>query len=218
MSTGFYTKIYRLFQPIIRRVYRMRVIGEENEPLAGSCIICSNHLSNQDVLILAASLKRQVRFFAKAELFRVPLLGRLINALGAFPIKRGRGDVSAMKKTIEILKNGEAVGFYPQGHRRPGMHPRDTSVQHGLGMLAWRTSATILPVAIYTGRFKLRPFKKTSVIIGKAIPFKSLNMTAGNPEEYRRVTESVFLNIINQIENIENVGDNDNIGGVDDTD
>jgi 1-acyl-sn-glycerol-3-phosphate acyltransferase len=205
MSTGFYTKMYRLFQPAVRRFYRMRVTGGEHEPPAGPLLICSNHLSNQDVVILAASVKRQVRFFAKAELFKVPLLGRLITALGAFPVKRGGGDVSAMKKTIEILKNGEAVGFYPQGHRRPGIHPRETALQHGLGMLAWRTNAVILPVAIYTKGFKLRPFKKTHVIIGKAIPFESLNMTAGNPEEYRRVTETVFTNIIGMIDNAENI-------------
>ncbi|MHB1153846.1 MAG: lysophospholipid acyltransferase family protein [Eubacteriales bacterium] len=200
MSTGFYSRIYRVFQPVIRWFYRMKVTGEENEPFNGPCIICSNHLSNQDVVILAASVKRQVRFFAKAELFRVPLLGRLITALGAFPVKRGGGDVSAMKKTIEILKNGEMVGFYPQGHRRPGVHPRDTSVQHGIGMLVWRTKAAILPVAIYAKRFKLRPFKKTQVIIGKAIPFETLAMTAGNPEEYRRVTEMAFQNIIGMID------------------
>lgn len=200
MSTGFYSKIYRIFQPVVRWFYRMEVIGGENEPAAGPCILCANHLSNQDVVILAASVKRQVRFFAKAELFRIPLLGPLITALGAFPVKRGGADVSAMKKTIEILKNGEMVGFYPQGHRRPGIHPRDTSVQHGIGMLVWRTQATILPAAIYTKKFKLRPFKKTRIIIGKAIPFGELAMTAGNPEEYKRVTEEIFGVIIGMTE------------------
>lgn len=200
MSKAFYLRIYKIFKPAIRWLYRMKVTGEENEPQQGSCIICSNHLSNQDVVILAASVKRQIRFFAKAELFRIPLLRILITALGAFPVKRGGGDVSAMKRTIEILKNGEMVGFYPQGHRRPGVHPRDTSFQHGLGMLAWRTHATILPVAIKAGRFKLRPFKKTYVTIGKAIPFDALAMTAGTPDEYRRVTEMVFQKIINMID------------------
>lgn len=200
MSKAFYLCIYRIFQPAIRWFYRMKVTGEENEPQQGSCIICSNHLSNQDVFILAASVKRQVRFFAKAELFRIPLLRGIITALGAFPVKRGGGDVSAIKRTIEILKNGEMVGFYPQGHRHPGIHPRDTSFQHGLGMLAWRTQATILPVAIKAGGFKLRPFKKTQVTIGKAIPFDALAMTAGTPDEYRRVTGIVFQKIINMID------------------
>jgi 1-acyl-sn-glycerol-3-phosphate acyltransferase len=200
MSKAFYLRIYRIFQPAIRWVYRMKVTGGENEPQQGPCIICSNHLSDQDVVILAASVKRQIRFFAKAELFRVPLLRSLITALGAFPVRRGGGDVSAMKRTIEILKNGEMVGFYPQGHRRPGIHPRDTTFQHGLGMLAWRTQATILPVAIKARNFKLLPFKKTQVTIGKAISFGELAMTAGTPDEYRRVTETVFQKIINMID------------------
>lgn len=198
--TAFYSKIYKIFQPLVRRFYRMKVTGEENEPENGGCIICSNHLSNHDVVILAASVKRQVRFFAKAELFRVPLLNRLITALGAFPVKRGGGDVSAMKHTIEILKNGEVVGFYPQGHRRPGVHPRDTAIQHGVGMLLWRTKATVLPVAIRAKRFKLRLFKKTRVRIGKAIPFEELEMKAGNPEEYKRVTERIFQNIVELVD------------------
>ena len=78
------------FKPVIRWFYRMKVTGGENEPLNVPCIICANHLSNQDVVILGASVKRQVRFFAKAELFRIPLLGPLITALGSFPGKTRR--------------------------------------------------------------------------------------------------------------------------------
>jgi 1-acyl-sn-glycerol-3-phosphate acyltransferase len=200
MSKKFYTRIYKIFQPLVCRLYRISITGGENEPGEGPCIICANHLSNHDVIILAASVKRQVRFFAKAELFRVPLLRSLITALGAFPIKRGGGDVSAMKKTIDLLKNGEMIGFYPQGHRYPGIHPRDTTIQHGLGMLVWRTHATVLPVAINTAGFRLRMFKKTRVIIGKAISFEEMKMTSGTPDEYKRVTEAVFGKITEMID------------------
>ena len=98
-----YKVLYDLFAGFVRGVFRVQVTGAENEPAEGAYIACANHLSNIDVLILAAVLKRQLRFLAKAELFRLPLSRRIFNALGAYPVKRGTGDVGAIRKTLALL-------------------------------------------------------------------------------------------------------------------
>ena len=193
---GFYEKIYKIFAGLVRKLYRIEIRGAENEPQEGSCVVCCNHLANSDVVILAASLKRQVHFFAKAELFRIPLLKQLITALGAFPVKRGEGDVSAIKKTISILQDGKMVGFYPQGTRCPGVHPRETKTKNGIGMIAYRTHATILPVAITVKNFRVHMFRKTLVTIGKPILYEDLHMESPTPDEYKKAAEYVFSRIV----------------------
>ena len=93
----FYEAIYKIFARPVRALYRVRVIGAENLPAEGGCLLCSNHTSMRDVVVLAAALPRQPRYMAKKELFKIPLLSQLIRALGAFPVDRGGADVSSIK-------------------------------------------------------------------------------------------------------------------------
>lgn len=72
-----YQFIYRFLGPLFRRMFQIEVIGAEYEPSEGGFLVCPNHLSNWDVLILAVCLHRPVRYFAKAELFKIPLLGQI---------------------------------------------------------------------------------------------------------------------------------------------
>ncbi len=200
MSVKFYNNIYKFFSKLVRKVYRVEITGAENEPAEGAFIACVNHLSFQDVVITAAVMKRQVTFLAKAELFKIPLLGGFITAMGAIPLKRGGGDISAIKKTMEALNEGKIVGFYPQGHRCPGVHPKDTEIKNGLGLLEWRCRAPVLPIAVVCKNFKIRPFRKTKFIIGKPVLFEEFNMTAANPEEYKRISKIAFDKILELIE------------------
>ena len=193
----FYSRLYKLLAGLIRKVYRIEIVGKENEPTDGPFLVCANHISNQDVVILAASLKHQVRFLAKAELFKVPLLGRLIRALGAYPVERGKGDVGAIKNTLKLLDAGEVVGIYPQGHRFAGVHPCDTEVKGGVGLVLTKKQIPVLPVAIQTRKFKvLMFFKKTKVIIGKPVYFDApLEIVGKKNDFYNEVTAEVFTKI-----------------------
>jgi len=193
---SFYSVMYKIFVRGVRWFYRMDITGAENEPESGGCIVCSNHMSAHDVVIVAGSMKRQVRFFAKAELFKIPGLKQLITALGAYPIKRGAADVSAIKKTIGLLEEGEVVGLYPQGHRFPGVHPRDTEPKSGMGLIAYRSKVRVLPVSVVSKEFRIKPFRKTYVNIGKPIEFNELGFESGTKEEFEAVTKKVFDRII----------------------
>ncbi len=180
----------------LQKILRITVHGAENEPLSGGVIAASNHTSFLDVIVLGIALKRQIRFLAKAELFKIPLLSALIRNLGAYSVDRGRGDVAAIKKTISLLEEGELIGIFPQGHRHKGVHPKGTEVKNGIGMMAYRSGATVLPVFIKTKNYKMRLFGKKEVFVGAPIPVEELAFEAGNSAEYKRAAEYIFDKIL----------------------
>lgn len=194
-----YGKLYKLFSGAVKRIYRVQIQGAENEPIEGPFIVCSNHLSFQDVIILAACLNNQLRFLAKAELFKIPLLGRLIKSLGAIPLDRSKSDVGAIKKSISLLESGEVVGIYPQGHRYPGVSPKETEPKNGVGLVAFKTQATVLPVCIQTKKFKIRMFRRVYVTLGKPMKFEEFGVSGGGREEYERISHAVFGEICSMV-------------------
>ena len=193
--TKFYRVIYTIFVHPVRVLFRIHVVNPEKMPTNGGCIICANHTSMLDVLILSAGLRRQIRYMAKKELFSVPLLKQLITVLGAYPVNRGSADVSSIKRTISMLNDGELIGIFPQGTRHPGENPAETPVKSGVGMIAWHTKATIVPAYIRTKKNRVRPFCRTELILGDPIPFAALGMTGGGIAQYTAATERVFRDI-----------------------
>ncbi len=198
----FYTVIHAVFAGLMRLIFRVEIINPENEPTDGrGMIICCNHLSNADVVILVASMKNQVHFLAKSELFKIPLLGTFIRAIGAYPIKRGAADVGAIKKTIELADGGYTVGFFPQGTRKPGVMPELSSARSGIGMIAMHTKADILPVALVPKNFRIRPFKKNKLVIGNPVSHESIIALADDrncsaSEQYKIITGQIFNDVI----------------------
>lgn len=197
----FYNFVYKYLGPFFRWLFRLEVVGSENEPQSGGFLACPNHISNWDVIILAVSLHRPVHFFAKAELFKVPLLKQLVSSLGAFPASRGTADIGALKKTINLLAEGNIVGFYPQGTRHPGVDPRNTEVKHGVAMITHRSGAPVLPIYIGTKNNKILPFRKVKVTIGKLITADELATEKGGRDEYERASKYVFSKITSLIDN-----------------
>ncbi len=193
---AFYDNVIKYLAGFFRRLYRIRIIGEENIPQSDTpLLLCANHINNLDPVVIGAALKIKIYYMAKEELFHVPVLASVIRAFGAVPVKRGVGDVGAIKKTIEVLQEGKIAGIYPQGHRRPGIPPRGTELHAGAGMILWRTKADALPVCIRTKNRKLCMFRKTDIIVGKTISYTELPMTEGNSENYRAGTDYIFEQI-----------------------
>ena len=109
---GFYNVIYKLFSRPVRAIWRVKTEGIENVPEHG-CLLVANHTAFSDVLVLEAAQKRQIRFMAKKELFKIPLLSQLIKALGAYPVDRRGADVRSLKLTFKMIGEGDLIGIFP---------------------------------------------------------------------------------------------------------
>lgn len=195
MKSKFYNGIVKTLAPLVRVLFRIHHHGLENEPdeSEGPYIVICNHISNADpVFLCAGELKQQPHYMAKKELFKVPLVNKLVAALGAYPVDRGGADVSAIKNTIKMLKEGKCVGIFPQGHRQMGITPREADLKNGAAMIAVRAEATVLPCYVRTKKNRFAFFRRVDVYMGKPIKFEELGYDPDAAGEYARITNLMF--------------------------
>lgn len=194
-----YAILKKLLKGFFIWLFKVEVKGEENIPNDKALLVCPNHISNWDPIIIGAVSDRQIRFMAKASLFKIPLLNILIKALGVFPVHRGTADPTALKTAIGYLKNGDAVGMFPQGTRHIGEEPKGTEIKSGAGMIAYRSKCDVLPVSIKTKGYRIIPFRKVSITFGEVIPYESLGFEKGNQAEYTKAAEIIFDKVLELI-------------------
>jgi 1-acyl-sn-glycerol-3-phosphate acyltransferase len=135
-------------------LFRIRAWGAGNVPRQGGVLLASNHQSFTDPAIVGTAVTRPLYFMARRSLFDVPIFGRLIRAVNAFPVERGSADLAAIRAAIGVLANGRVLVVFPEGTRTP-----DGSVKEfkpGFAMLAARARVPIVPVAI-DGAFEAWP-------------------------------------------------------------
>lgn len=186
-------KIFRFLLRVIYRIlFRLQAVGTEHVPAEGPVIIASNHISLLDPPAVGVLIKRQVHFMAKEELFKVPVLGPLIRSFGAYPVKRGGVSIDAIKSSINLLKSGKMMGVFPEGTRQKVDDPAAAAgAKKGTAMIALRSNATVVPVAI-VGGYKL--FRRTTIIYGKPVDIKSVTAAEGQ-DVYEAVTEEIMRHI-----------------------
>lgn len=195
MKSKAYINIKKWLAAPVRFLFRIKGHNVENEPdeCDGPYVLISNHIANIDPVSICAVIdKQQPHFMAKKELFRVPLLNKLVAALGAYPVDRKKADVGAIKKTIAMLEEGKCIGIFPQGHRRKGVDPRETEVKSGVGMIVTRAKVTVLPCFIKTKKRKFTPFCRIDVYVGKPIKFEELNYDPEAKGENIRISQYLF--------------------------
>lgn len=133
---------------IILKIFcQVELVNYKNIPSKGPAIIASNHISYLDPLLAGFGTRRRINFIARASLFKNLFFGWLLRRLGAFPLKNeGGSDTFAIKKSLRLLRNGKIVVIFPEGTRS-----YDGSLQEahaGVGMLAYKSNATVIPVYI----------------------------------------------------------------------
>lgn len=182
---------------LIKFIFNIHIHGSENEPTEGGYLAISNHISFLDVIVSAVAVKRQIRFMAKKELFKIPLLGGLIKALGSFPVDRKGNSAVSIKKSITLLEEGEVVGMFPQGTRMRGRKFDTTgnSIKSGAAMVCYRAKVPVLPMFISTKNDKALLFRRIDIYVGKPILYEEFGFEKGGNEEYDRGAQLMFRRI-----------------------
>src|SRR4051812_41723096 len=169
-------------KPAILLYFRLRRLGTEHVP-DGGVILASNHRSFLDPFLIGVCIRKPIYFVAKRELFKNPLLGWLLNCLGAFPIRRGASDEESMATALALLERDQAVVIFPEGTRiRTGSLARP---KRGVGRLALQSGKPVVPIAVTNSERVRRGWRIRPVRV---------HVRCGPPLTYPRVEDpSPFL-------------------------
>ncbi len=181
--------IYRIghfsFEIFYRIVYRRGVYGCEHIPEEGPLIICANHINWQDPAAIGSALPHRLRikFMAKKELFRNPVIAFFLRKAGAFSVDRQSADYGAIRRAFQILQEGGVVGLFPEGTRSKSGELQ--KAQRGSALIAARSGAPLLPVLV-VGPYRLgRPLR---IICGPVFTIPRLEYS-GRKEKKARLEE-----------------------------
>ena len=163
--------------PLVRLLFRLRATGLEHLPKAGGYVLAANHTSNFDPWALGIPLfpRRWLRFMAKSELYWRPL-NVLLDAAGAFPVRRGERDLEAIRTAVELCREGHVVVMFPEGTRRvKGLRKKWEAKAHtGAARIALEAGVPLVPAAI-RGTDRLARFAKLRVDYGPPLELGELD-------------------------------------------
>lgn len=181
---GFLRGFYRVF-------YRVKIEGTENVPKEGAFILCGNHIDFMKVPVVVVYCPRKVNFMGKIELFNNSFLARLGELFDVIPVKRGKQDVDAMKKSLKVLNSKEGLGIFPEGTTK-GLE-KGVKVKNGAAFMALRTGKPIVPVGVEVTK---KPFPKIIVRYGKALDYSQYKSKTPEKENLDKVTSEMMETII----------------------
>lgn len=188
-------KVFFKLKPALKKILRIKAKGLENFPQKSGFIIASNHRSHLDSPVVNIISPVPVIFLAKAELFKVPVLGWLIKKSGAIPIERNKksGNKSLIK-ALKLLKEGYTIGVFPEGTRAK---PKEfLKPKAGIGLLISKAKVLVVPVRIegtddiFPKGSKFPKIGKTPIYVnvGKPIIF-------GENIEYEEIANKIMKEI-----------------------
>jgi 1-acyl-sn-glycerol-3-phosphate acyltransferase len=168
-------RVLRLLVHLINRAYwRVEVQGADAVPATGPVILAPVHRSFMDFFVVSEVTKRKIFYMTKEEMWKTPLLGSILDSVGAFPVHRDGADRLALERAQDVLERGDVLILFPEGTRRAG--PVIDDLHEGAAFLAARTGAAIVPIgiggtaeAMPKGSKFVRPVK-VHIVVGSAIP------------------------------------------------
>jgi len=188
MRNRYYERVHDILRPIVQFFHPVDVKGLENLPEDEPVLLCANHSSWWDPILLISVLRRDfpLRVMGKKQLFAIPVLKTFLTNIGVFPVDRGNSDIGALKTSIASLKEGWNLLLFPEGTRvKKG---KSVTVKAGAAMIAIRSGVKLLPVFI--GRSKAL-FHKVPIVIGK--PYAPVySGRKGTAEEYQANADEIM--------------------------
>jgi 1-acyl-sn-glycerol-3-phosphate acyltransferase len=190
-------QIVRFIVTTFCRVWcRMTVEGRENVPAEGIFILAPTHRSILDTPIASGVTRRRLRFMGADKYWKNKAFGRLLTALGGFPVSRGTADREALKRSIAVLQGGEPLVLFPEGERKVG--PIVQPLFDGATYIAVKAGVPIIPVgiggserAMPKGAKFIRP-RKLHVVVGKPIQAASI---AASPKDQRDAARQLTVDV-----------------------
>jgi 1-acyl-sn-glycerol-3-phosphate acyltransferase len=173
--TPFYGFFHYLAACIHSMWFRGEVAGTDNFPVDGPFLIASNHASHLDPPLVGCQVSRQMRFFARKSLWNNPTLGWWMNRVETIPVERDSGDIGAIKRVLQALKENRAIVLFPEGTRT--LDGQLQKAKAGVGLMACKTGVPVVPCRVY-GSFEAfgkgtaipRFGTPISIIFGPPIP------------------------------------------------
>lgn len=165
MSIPFYDFAKFFVRAMARTLWRARVYGTQNVPANGPLIVACNHISYFDPPLMGCLCPRRIRYMAKRELFEIPVLGPVIRALGAYAVDRHGSATAAIKRSLQVLEAGGAIGIFPEGTRNL---TGTVAAQTGVALLATLSQAPVVPACIHGTDRALR-LARVDVVFGPAL-------------------------------------------------
>ena len=189
---------YTLSGAIARIAFQYRAYGQENIIEEGPAIMAANHQSYLDPPLVGITCRNELHFLARKTLFEKKLLGPLISRVNALPVDLSRGDLTAFRAVVKLLKEGHRTVIFPEGTR--SLNGEIQQARPGIGMIIAKTLAPVVPVRIF-GSFeawpkggKIRP-RPITVVVGKPIHFQKEDFVSNNREAYQKASERVLAAI-----------------------
>ncbi len=145
-------------------LFNIKFINLKKFPNTGRVILCANHRSFWEPIILFLNLPREVSFMSKKELFKNPIVSWFLKKIKMIPVDRSSTELSTIKQCIKVLHEEGALGIFPQGTRKSSIEDEDG--KSGVSLIAYKANAPISPVYI---RSSYKLFSKVELIFGDLI-------------------------------------------------
>ena len=182
-----YNIIIKIVKVFCKICFKINVKGLENVPKDGPAIICINHISFWDPVLIACFMPRPVRFMAKAELEKAFFVGWILKLINVIFVKRGASDIAALKMSLKVLENGEVFGIFPTGTR--SKINKDAGPQMGVAFIGVKSEAPIVPIHI-DADYKL--FSKVNITVGEKRYLKADEGQKVTREDYENMSKNLY--------------------------
>ncbi len=181
--------IRALVSVFVHCAFRIKIAGKENVPKDGGAILAVNHKSNWDPVVIGSTCPRSLKMMGKAELFKNPVCGYFLKALGGFPVNRGKGDIGAIKTSLKTLKGGDMLLIFPEGTRN------NDTVAHaksGVALIGNMAQVPVIPAYI-SGKYRF--LSKVVVTFGTPYDMTRFGGEKLDSAKLQEVSDEILMQI-----------------------